>query len=126
VQKTIYPDDGMRVETHYKDGSLLSITGTAVFPMRYTNGVESDGGIYRSYAKEIKLDATGSDTGEWTKTYTDGAGRAYKTVYASASGTPAAISYFNNKASLPIRSIRWCGHPLPYNGRGELAYTAVT
>jgi len=43
---------------------------------------------------------TGSDTGEWTKTYTDGAGRAYQTVYASASWDAGRQFLFNNKGQL--------------------------
>ncbi len=35
VRKTTYPDGSSRIETYYKDGSLLSLTGTAVHPLKY-------------------------------------------------------------------------------------------
>ena len=84
-----------RFELYAADGSLLKITGTSVNPVRYDYGVESEGGVQRLYKKEIKLDASYADTSEWTKTYTDFAGRGYKAVYAAASGTPNVQSYFN-------------------------------
>ena len=82
VKQTTNPDSSTRIETYYQDGSSQSVTGTAVSPVRYIYGVESDGGILRAYAKAIQLDAGGADTGDWTKTYRNGAGQVYKTVYA--------------------------------------------
>ena len=82
IKVTTYPDTTTRIETYAIDGSLLKVTGTAVLPVRYAYGVETDGGVQRFYKQEIKLDANGNDTSEWTKTYTDMLGRAYKTVYA--------------------------------------------
>jgi len=97
------------------------VTGTAVNPVRYEYSVEQDGGVYRLYKKEIKLDANGSDTSEWTKTYTDAAGRVYKTVYAASSGTPNDQSYFNPAGQLSkqvdpdgVTSLFY------YNAKGEL------
>ncbi len=101
VKKTTYPDTGTRIETYYQDGSLQSVGGTAVYPVRYEYGVGNDGtGNPNAYAKEIKLDAGYADTLEWTSTFTDIAGRAYETVYAGASGTPFAISYYNARGQL--------------------------
>jgi len=96
-----YPDGGTRVEMYNRDGQLAEVLGTAAQPVRYTYDVEADGSVYRSYAKEIKLNADGSDSSEWTKTYTDGAGHAYKTVYAPRPGVdnpnnpPYQYSLFN-------------------------------
>jgi YD repeat-containing protein len=93
VITTTNADGGTRIETYFQDGSLAKVTGTAAFPVRYEYGVELDGGIYRAYTKEIKLDAAGADTLERTKTYTDGAGRAYKSVFARTGTTTYT---FNN------------------------------
>ena len=52
VRKTTItnPDGGTRMETYYLDGTLQSVTGTAVHPVRYT----CDSG-----AREIKLNPGG-------------------------------------------------------------------
>jgi RHS repeat-associated protein len=95
-----YPDGGTRIETYYSDGRLQSVTGTAVHPVEYIYGVEQDtDGTWREYTQEIKLTATGG-TNEWTKTYVDGVGHPYKTIYSSASGTPASQSYYNEYGQL--------------------------
>src|SRR5262249_16334530 len=96
IRTTTYPDSTTRIETYANDGSLLKETGTAVHGIRYDYGVASDGGVQRRYAKEIKLDASGNDTSEWTMTYTDGVGRAYKVVYADATGSPSSQSFYNS------------------------------
>jgi RHS repeat-associated protein len=96
VKQTAFADTGTRIETYYQDGSIQSVTGSAAFPARYEYGADGGG----AYTKEIKLDAGGSDTSEWTKTYKDTLGRQYKTVYASASGSPSSVSYFNTLGQL--------------------------
>ena len=108
------------------DGPLLSVTGTAVLPVRYAYGVEADGGVQRPYKQTIKLDTHGNDTTESSKTYTDMVGRNYKTVYSSATGTPASQSLYNNNGQLTAQ-INPDGVTTlyQYNGKGEVAYTAV-
>jgi len=59
IKTTTYPDGSTRVETHYQDGQLLSVTGTAVHGARYVYGVDSNG----QYTQAIKLNA-GTDTSE--------------------------------------------------------------
>ncbi len=123
LQKTTTsPDGGTRVETYYRDGRLEKVTGTAVQPVRYDYGVEQDGGYDREYTLETKLDASGNPTFEWTKTYTDGMGRAYKTVYAAASGPyPYRQTTYNDlgqraKERDPDGNVTLYA----YNGTGEL------
>ena len=94
------PDGGTRIETYYRDGRLQSVTGTAVHPVQYNYGVEQDNNVWREYTQEIKLTATGG-TNEWTKTYVDGIGRPYKTVYSAASPPyPYSQSFYNNQGQL--------------------------
>ncbi|MCW5551781.1 MAG: RHS repeat-associated core domain-containing protein [Verrucomicrobiae bacterium] len=121
------PDGGTRVEIYYRDGSLQKLLGTAAFPVRYEYGVEQDGGVYRAYTKEIKLNAGGSDTSEWTKTYTDALGRSYKTVYAAANSPyPSQQSYFNAKGQLTNQVDPDGVMTLyQYNAKGGVEYTAV-
>jgi len=123
VKVATAPDGSTRIETYAKEGSLLKLTGTAAHPVRYDYGVEQDGGVYRSYSKEIRLDANGNDTSEWTKTYTDALGRAYKTVY---SDNASRQSIFNNKGQLTAQ-VDPDGVTVlyQYNNRSERTYTAV-
>jgi RHS repeat-associated protein len=123
IKTTTYPDVSTRVETYLEDGSLASVTGTAVHGVRYVYGVEQDGGIYRPYAKEIKLNTNGTDTTEWTKTYTDAVGRAYKTVFAD---NAYAQSFYNNQGQLTNQVDPDNVSTLyAYNAKGERAITAV-
>src|SRR5207247_3966584 len=51
-----YPDLSTRVETYHRDGSLRSVTGTSVHPVRYEYGVETSGaGADNQFVKVIKL-----------------------------------------------------------------------
>ena len=126
VKTTTYPNGGTRIETYFKDGSLARVEGTAAFPMRYEYGVEQDAGLWRAYTKEIKLTTAGADTTEWTKTYTDAAGRSYKTIYSASSGTPSQQSFYNNLGQLwkqvePDGVVTLFG----YNLKGEQAYSCI-
>ncbi len=94
-----------------------------MFPVRYEYGVESEGGVQRYYMREIKLNSSGGDTSEWTKTYTDMLGRAYKTVYADSASSQ---SFYNNQGQLwkqvdPDNDITLT----TYNAKGEPEYTIV-
>jgi RHS repeat-associated protein len=123
VKTTTYPDNGTRIETYYQDGSLQSVTGTAVAPLRYEYGVESEGGTQRIYTKAIALDSNGSDTGEWIKTYTDMLGRAYKTVYAD---NATSVQSLNSQGQLSAqRDPDGVTTLYQYGGQGELEFTAL-
>jgi RHS repeat-associated protein len=123
TRTTTYPDGGTRVEEYYRDGQLAKVTGTAVYGVRYERGVEQDGSVWRLYTKEIKLDASGNDTSEWTKTYSDMVGRPYKTVYADAT---AREQSYNSKGQL-TKEIDPDGVTTlySYNSRGQLEITAI-
>ena len=73
--------------------------------------------------KEIKLDAGGSDSSEWVKSYTDFAGRNYKTVYPDG----AASTTFYNLAGQAVKQSDPDGVATLslYNNLGELEYSAV-
>ena len=119
TKTTTYPDSTTRVETYYQDGQLLSVTGTAVHGARYVYGTDSNG----SYTQEIKLNTNGSDTSEWTKTYMDLAGRAYKVVYADGSSSQ---SYYDNQGQF-VKQVDPDGVTtlFSYNAKGELVTTAI-
>jgi hypothetical protein len=68
---------------NYSDGRVQGVGGTAVSPMTYQYGVDNNAdGHYREYTLTTKLSAS-RGTNEWTKSYTDGVGRSFKTIYAS-------------------------------------------
>jgi len=121
VKTTTYPNGTTRIETYYQDGQLKSVTGTAVHGVRYEYGVEADSGTSRLYTKEIKLN--GGDSDEWTKTYTDTVGRAYKTVFPDSSYSQL---FYNSKGQLAKqRDPDGVVTLFAYNDRGELETTAI-
>jgi RHS repeat-associated protein len=97
VRTNIYPDGSTRIETYYRDGQLAKVTGTAVHPVRYEYGVVQDGGIWRRYTKDTKLDGNGSDTPEVLTNLFDMIGRNYKMVYADGAKRE---SFYNTKGQL--------------------------
>ncbi|HWV99695.1 MAG TPA: RHS repeat-associated core domain-containing protein [Candidatus Acidoferrum sp.] len=132
ITTNIYPDGGTRVEMYSRDGQLNELVGTAVAPVRYVNDVELDGSYYRVCSQEIKLNSDGSDSSEWTRTYSDGAGNVYKTVYAPRPGVddpnnPPAQLTFYNEFGRPWKQVDPDGVATiyTYNGKGDLEYTIL-
>jgi RHS repeat-associated protein len=122
----IFPDGGTRIEVYYSDGRLQSLSGTAVAPVQYQYGAEQDDGIWRAFTLQTKPDANGG-TSEWIKTYTDGAGQLYKTVYPGPNGNNAvALSWFNAQGQLTNQLDPDLVSTLfAYNAKGERVLTAV-
>jgi len=140
VRSITYPNGGTRIEAYYADGSLKSVTGTAVHGQAYGYGVEynSDLGANCSYTVVTNLDGGGNPTAEWVKTYTDLAGRTVEKLYAGngyndASGQyhsgPNTISYYNAVGQL-WKQVDPDGvtQLFTYNSKGDrnFAITAVT
>jgi len=132
VRTTTYPDTSTRIETSAQDGSLVEVGGTAASPLRYLYGVDDTGEedaqsnpILLPFTFEIRVWETGA-TNEWTKRYADSLGRAYKTVYAAASGAPTQRTLYNGKGQIE-RQIDPDGvlTLFQYNARGESEYTAL-
>lgn len=122
TRTTTNPDLGTIIEVLSRDGSRVSIGGTAAAPINYDYGVETDG----LFTKEIRVgvDENGDPTdSEWAKTYIDFAGRTYKIVYADDA---TAQSYFNSFGQLE-RQVDPDGITtlFGYNGRGEIEVTAI-
>jgi RHS repeat-associated protein len=91
---TTLPDGATDVRMYYRDGSQKSVGGTANHGLKYEYGVETEGGVARTYTKQTKLLTNGSDSSEWVKSYTDAVGNSYKTVYPDEA---AEVAYFNSK-----------------------------
>ncbi len=78
VKTTTLPDGiGQIVEVYHRDGQLESVSGSAAHPRRYEYGVAPDG---LRFTKEIRIGEEGAET-EWTKTFTDPAGRVVRVEY---------------------------------------------
>ena len=119
LKTTTNPDGGTIVQTFARDGSLLSVTGTAAAQqLSYEYGVDSDG----VFTKEIHVGASNGTT-EWVKTYSDFAGRPYKRVYAD---NASELSYYNSAGQLE-RQVDADGVTMlfAYNAKGEQEVTAV-
>ena len=127
VKTNIYPDGGTRIESYFKDGTLGKLVGTAVHPVRYTNSVELESSTNRFFTQEIKLDASGNDTSEWTKTYYDAIKRPYKTVYSNSTTNYSFSQSFYNAQGQLSKQVDADGVSTlyQYNPKGELAYTAL-
>jgi YD repeat-containing protein len=104
---TTYPDGGIRMEERYRDGRLKRVTGSAVHPARYEYGVASpgDGLPAQPFAKYTALNRDGSDSNEWSVTYTDHRGRAWRTVRSCKEDQPAVSSTYFDKIGRVIRSV---------------------
>lgn len=135
IRTNTYADGGTRIETYYVDGSLKSVTGTAAHGKAYGYGAEyvSDINAYCSFTVETNLNVNGNLTSEWTKTYTDLAGR---TVVVRTGDDyydsnwqyhrPISCSFYNTKGQLWKRTDPDGVTTLyQYNFKGELSYTAV-
>ncbi|MDI1247255.1 MAG: type IV secretion protein Rhs, partial [Lacunisphaera sp.] len=118
TRTTTNPDAGTRIEITARDGSLLSVAGTAAAPRAYEYGLESG----QLFTKETLVGPAGAAT-EWVKSFTDFAGRTYKTVFADNATTQA---YFNGIGQL-VRQVDPDGVTtlFAYNARGEQEVTAV-
>ena len=121
VRTTTLPDDAhsTRTEISLQDGSLLSVGGTAAHPLLYAYGVDATAGAWR---QEIRV-GDGGAASEWTITYTDTAGRDYKTLTAASA---VSQSYFNAQGQL-ARSVDPDGVTTlyGYNARGDQDTVAI-
>jgi hypothetical protein len=75
---------------------MKRVTGTAVQAVGYGYGVETLNGVTCTWSSQTNLNADGSITEEWTRTFTDPAGRTVRTEYAP--GTAAGVSAYNGLA----------------------------
>ena len=121
VRTTTLPDPtrSTRVETSSQDGSLLSVGGTAAHPLLYAYGADATLGAWR---QETRV-GDGGAASEWTMTYTDAAGREYRTLTAAGA---VSQSFFNAQGQL-VRSADPDGVTtlFGYNARGEQDTVAV-
>ena len=95
------PSGGTRVTTINPDGSLASVTGTAVTPEYHAYGVTSDG------LRWEKVNYLSPDGARWAKTYRNGFGEVVREERPGANGSTLTTER-------------------TYNARGQLIATAST
>ena len=128
IRTTTFPDGSHSIESTYQDGTAYETKGNAVQGLRYAYDVVQDNGIYVQTTTQTRLENDGSVSPEYTTTYTDFAGRAYKTETPWPDGPTNAVSLrsYNGLGQL-AKSTDADGVATlyTYNGRGELETTAV-
>jgi RHS repeat-associated protein len=100
TRTTTKPDGGTMIEVLARDGSLLSVSGSAAAPRLVEYGVDPNG----LYTREtlVGADENGAATNsEWVKTVTDFAGRLRSVEYADGAST----RYFYNAADQLVREV---------------------
>jgi RHS repeat-associated protein len=118
TETTTHADGGTEIRKFARDGSLMEVGGTAVPPMKMEAGVGPDG----SYIKQISIGEAAAET-EWVQTWTDCAGRSFKTLYAEGASSQ---NFFNNKGQLS-KTLDPDGVVtlFAYNGKGVQEVTAL-
>lgn len=128
VRTTTFPDSSQSIESSWPDGSAYETKGNAVQGLRYAYEVVQDNGAYVQTTTQTRLENDGSVSPEYTTTYTDFAGRAYKTETPWPDGGTNAVSLrsYNGLGQL-AKSTDADGVATlyTYNGRGELETTAL-
>ena len=101
VETTTLPSGGTRVRTINPDGSLASVTGTAVTPEFHTYGVTADGLEWE------KVSYLAPDGARWEKTYRNGFGDVVREERPGANASTLTTEY-------------------TYNAKGQLVGTSAT
>lgn len=124
---TTYADGGTRIEKSFQDGSLYEVTGTAVHPFRrnfYGSGTVN--GVLGYAFTEVKL-TNGVESGEWTRTVTDMAGRTALTLQNDDVHDPGETVYGYNSAGqlTNVTDPDSVSTLYLYNAKGENSFTVV-
>jgi RHS repeat-associated protein len=131
ITTTVYPDAGYKIEEINGEG-LANVTGTAVAPVRYPNGVmvvsyNNNANRTLKYHGEIKLNAAFNDTSEQVTNCVDGLGRQIISIWPDpVTGYDYSYSYFDNNGHLS-KQVDADGVTTlyRYDNEGRLAVTAI-
>jgi RHS repeat-associated protein len=98
---TTLPGGATKIVTNYADGSLKSISGTAVVGEYHAVTVNSDGTMTRTaYALRSADLANPTAAPRWAKSTVDWLGRSLREESPASGGTVAKLSTFNAKGQL--------------------------
>ena len=111
-----YPDDGTRVTTLNADGSVASVTGSAVTPEYYSYGVTTNGLSWTCvrYGR--------ADSPRYVKTYVNGYGETVREERPGANGATLVTEYAYNAKGQLVSTVS-TGRPAEtrsYDAWGEL------
>jgi RHS repeat-associated protein len=128
VNTTTFADGGQSIGISLQDDSSYEIKGDAVQGLRSDYDVVLDDGIWVQTSTQTRLTSDGAPSPEYTTTFTDLAGRTYKTQYPWPDGgtNVLALNEYNSKGQL-FKSTDPDGVSMlyEYNARGELETTAI-
>ena len=128
VNTTTFPDGSQSVGTSWQDGSAYETKGDAAQGLRYVSDVFQDNGVWVQTSTQTRLEMNGTPSSESTTTFTDFAGRVYKTQYPWPDGgtNVFSLSQYNSIGQL-AKAIDADGVSTlyQYNARGELETTAT-
>ncbi len=122
TRTTTHPDGGTIIEISARDGSRLSIRGTAAAPHTFEYGADATGVFVTDVA--VGIGSGGQPTAtQWIRHYTDFAGRPLQSVFADGA---TSRSFYNASGQL-AREVDPDGVTtlLAYNRRGEQEIRAV-
>ncbi|MBA3855101.1 MAG: hypothetical protein C0503_11855, partial [Gemmatimonas sp.] len=125
TRTTTQPDLGTTVETRARDGSRLTVSGSAAAPRNYAYTIVD--GVNTTTETRV---GEGGATTEWTRTTRDFAGRPALTITpldtAATPATATALQHYNAQGQL-ARSVDPDGVATlyAYDVRGELSTTAL-
>ena len=119
---TTLPSGGTRTTAVNPDGSVASVTGTAVTPRYHSYGVAEDG---LSWEKVTYLSPDGA---RWTKTYRNGFGDVVRDERPGANGATLTAEYTYNERGLLVSTVT-TGQPAEtrtYDAWGDLVSVTRT
>lgn len=115
-----YPDGAISTTVYNRDGSQTNLTGSAVHGVRYEYGADNLG----QHQKETLLTDNGTDSSEWTKTWT---GYQGKTLRVERSGVSGAWETFYDNQGRVWKEVDPDGvrQLSLYNGKGEMTSSGI-
>ena len=124
IRTTTDPDGGVFTNLYYADGSLKNTVGPAVHGKAYAYGYATDvNDNICTYTVATNLNLSFNLSSEWTKTFTDMAGRTTEILYADGHYS----QFFYNSQGQLARQVDPDGviKLYQYNAKGYVAYTAT-
>ncbi|MBL9169886.1 MAG: RHS repeat-associated core domain-containing protein [Verrucomicrobiales bacterium] len=115
------PNSATKVETYARDGSLLSVTGSATHPERYL--ITNSGGSRAR--RTIHLSATGADLNQWEEERLDTIGRFRNYWSSSYANLPILQVSYNNNGQIWKRETPDGQFITTFNGKGEAVTNAL-
>ena len=115
---TTTPNGKTQITKYNLDGTVAEVSGTGVHHVKYEYGVENG----ERYTKIINIGTGGSES-NWSKTYTNFAGNAYKTV--NSAGATSLAEYDSVGRQIKQTAPNGVISLTEYNAKSEVSATAI-